>query len=117
MVLPLGKSLPLGVPVTAGVVTNPGVMKHYAGNLAFRRVRWVQEVFDCTAFPAEVQAPQQVGTNNAAYTAPWPFQSISGTDNGGRIDFHDTSAVVCANCHAMVEAGVLELAAAADHRG
>ncbi len=89
-------------PVTAGVLTNPGALKHYVGNLAFRRARWVQEVFDCTAFPAEVQAPTKVGTNDAAYTAPWPFASISGTDNGGRINFHDTSAVVCANCHATM---------------
>ena len=89
-------------PVTAGVLTNPGVMKHYFGNLAFRRVRWVQEIFDCTAFPAEVGQPQPVGPNNAPYTAPWPFASISGTDNGGRINFHDTSAVVCANCHATM---------------
>ncbi len=87
---------------TSGVLTNPGVMKQFAGNLAFRRTRWVQETFDCTAFPSEVQAPQPVGTNNAAYTAPWPFTSIAGTDNGGRIDFHDTSAVVCANCHATM---------------
>jgi hypothetical protein len=37
-----------------------------------------------------------------AYTAPWPFESIAGTDNGGTVDFHDTSAVVCANCHATM---------------
>jgi hypothetical protein len=89
-------------PITAGVLTNPGVMKQFYSNLAFRRVRWVQEVFDCTAFPAEVQMPQPVGANNAPYTAPWAFSSISGTDNGGRINFHDTSAVVCANCHATM---------------
>lgn len=89
-------------PVTAGVLTNPGVMKHFYSNVAFRRVRWVQEVFDCTAFPAEVGAPQPAGPNDAPYTAPWPFESISGTDNGGRIDFHDTSSVVCANCHATM---------------
>ena len=89
-------------PITAGVLTNPGVMKHYFGNLAFRRVRWVQEIFDCTAFPAEVGQPVPVGANKAPYTAPWPFASISGTDNGGRINFHDTSAVVCANCHATM---------------
>jgi Protein of unknown function (DUF1588) len=33
------------------------------------------------------------------YSSPWPFQSIAGTANGGRIDFLDLSAVVCANCH------------------
>jgi hypothetical protein len=89
-------------PATAGVLTNPGVMKQFVSNLAFRRVRWVQEVFDCTAFPAEVGTPKPAGTNNAPYTAPWAFTSISGTDNGGRINFHDTSAVVCANCHATM---------------
>ncbi|HTL34955.1 MAG TPA: hypothetical protein VL326_17620 [Kofleriaceae bacterium] len=89
-------------PATAGVLTNPGAMKQFAGNLAFRRVRWVQEVFDCTAFPAEVGTPKPVGANNAPYTAPWDFASIAGTDNGGRVNFHDTSAVVCANCHATM---------------
>jgi hypothetical protein len=89
-------------PQTAGVLTNPGAMRHFNSNLAFRRVRWVQETFDCLAFPAEVQAPIKVGTNDAPYTAPWPFTSISGTDNGGRINFHDTSSVVCANCHATM---------------
>jgi hypothetical protein len=89
-------------PVTAGVLTNPGAMKQFVSNLAFRRVRWVQEVFDCTAFPAEVGAPTPVGTNGAPYTAPWEFKSIAGKDNGGRIDFHDTSSAVCANCHATM---------------
>jgi hypothetical protein len=91
-----------GSPITAGVLTNPGVMMQFTSNMAFRRTRWVQEVFDCTAFPAEVQAPVKVGTNQAAYTAPEPFASIAGKDNGGTVDFHDTSAVVCANCHATM---------------
>src|SRR5689334_12232250 len=42
-----------GGPV-AGVLTNPGVMKQYFSNFAFRRTRWVQETFDCIKFPAEV---------------------------------------------------------------
>jgi hypothetical protein len=70
--------------------------------MAFRRVRWVQETFACTAFPAEVtDEPQNLG-GAALYSAPWPFQSISGIDNGGRVDFHDLSAVACANCHATM---------------
>jgi hypothetical protein len=32
------------------------------------------------------------------YTSPWDFNSISG-GAGAKIDFHDTSAVICANCH------------------
>src|SRR6185295_8521648 len=38
----------------AGVLTNPGVHKQFFSNFAFRRVRWIQETFVCTKFPAEV---------------------------------------------------------------
>jgi hypothetical protein len=90
-----------GVTVHAGLLTHPGVMQHFYSNLAFRRVRWVQEVFACSPFPAEIGMPRDVG-GAAPYTAPWPWESISGADNGGRIDFHDTSSVICANCHATM---------------
>lgn len=43
-----------GAPVPAGVLTNPGMLQQFVSNMAFRRTRWVEEVFDCTAFPAEV---------------------------------------------------------------
>jgi hypothetical protein len=86
-----------GVTTHAGVLTNPGVQAQFFSNLAFRRVRWVQETFACTAFPAE-----NSGDGAARYTSPWPFESIAGTDNGGTIDFHDQSAVVCANCHSTM---------------
>jgi hypothetical protein len=90
-----------GVTTHAGVLTNPGVQAHFFSNMAFRRVRWVQESFACTAFPAEIA--ENVDTAVAqAYTAPWPFESIAGRNNGGTVDFHDTSAVVCANCHATM---------------
>ena len=85
----------------AGVLTNPAVMRQFYSNLAFRRARWVQEVFACSPFPAEIGSPTDVG-GEAPYTAPWAWDSISGTDNGGRIDFHDTSSVICANCHATM---------------
>lgn len=90
-----------GAPVEAGVLTNPNVMSHFASNLAFRRVRWVQETFACSRFPAEVAEGRDVG-GAAPYTAPWPWGSIAGMSNGGRIDFLDTSSVVCANCHATM---------------
>jgi hypothetical protein len=33
----------------------------------------------------------------------WPFKSIaSPTNGGGRVDFLDTSAVICANCHSTI---------------
>lgn len=90
-----------GVPTHAGVLTHPGVMRHFFSNLAFRRVRWLQETFACGAFPAEHGEPMDVG-GVAPYTAPWPFESIAGASNGGRVDFLDTSSVICANCHATI---------------
>jgi hypothetical protein len=89
----------------AGVLTNPGVMKQYFSNFAFRRTRWVQETFDCVKFPAEVSdTPTNVG-GTSPYTGVWPFKSIATTmDKGGtgRVDFQDTSAVICANCHTTI---------------
>lgn len=90
-----------GAPAEAGILTNPAVMRQFDSNLAFRRVRWVQEVFACAPFPAETGSITDVG-GAAPYTAPWPFESIAGDDNGGRVDFHDTSSVICANCHATM---------------
>jgi len=86
-----------GVTTHAGVLSNPGVMKQFYSNMGFRRVRWVQETFVCTKFPAEVvAAPTQVDGKD--YTSPWDFKSVSTTP----IDFQDTSAVVCANCHTTI---------------
>jgi hypothetical protein len=87
----------------AGILTNPGVQAHYFGNLAFRRSRFVQETFVCTKFPAEIAtAPKDVG-GAAPYTGVWEFNSIaSPTNGGGRINFQDTSAVICANCHSTL---------------
>lgn len=91
-----------GAPQQAGVLTNPDVMRHFFSNLAFRRVRWVQETFACRAFPAESSGMAADVGGEAPYTAPWPFESIAGADTGGRIDFHDVSSVICANCHATM---------------
>ena len=87
-----------GAPVHAGVLTNPGAMAQFYSNLAFRRTRWVQEVFDCVAFPAEVGEPQDVG-GAAMYNGVWPLGSIASPATGGSIDFQDVKSVVCANCH------------------
>jgi hypothetical protein len=87
----------------AGVLTNPGVMAQYFGNFAFRRSRWVQETFVCTKFPAEISStPTDVG-GAAPYTGVWPFDSIASPTNGnGRVNFQDTAAVICANCHSTL---------------
>jgi hypothetical protein len=82
---------------TVGVLTDPGVMELWYGNLAFRRVRWIQESFVCTKFPTEFSgAPIPKG--NGQYTSPWPFESVP-DDHLGRVNFRDAQAVVCANCH------------------
>ncbi len=87
-----------GTGPQAGVITNSGAMKQFFSNFAFRRVRWVQETFDCAKFPVEIApAPTDVG-GAAPYIGVWPFQSISGLSTG-RVNFQDVSAVVCANCH------------------
>ncbi|MBX3246623.1 MAG: DUF1588 domain-containing protein [Myxococcales bacterium] len=88
-------------PAQAGVLTDPAVMRHFFSNLAFRRARWVQETFACRAYPAEIGEATDVG-GPSPYLAPWPFESIAGALNGGRVDFHDTSSVICANCHATM---------------
>jgi len=87
----------------AGVLTDTGIMYLYTSNLAFRRTRWVQEVFDCVKFPAEVNPQGTDVGGSALYTGMYPFQSISSpTNGGGRINFLDTSAVICANCHSNI---------------
>jgi hypothetical protein len=79
------------------------VHKQFYSNFGFRRVRWIQEVFDCTKFPTEVSTtPVDVG-GASPYTGVWPFNSISSpTNGGGRVNFQDVSAVICANCHTTI---------------
>lgn len=86
-----------GAPVQAGVLTDPSVQQHFFGNMAFRRVRWVQETFYCSKMPAEIAETSQT-IDSKDYTAPWDFESISDSP----INFRDTQSVVCANCHATM---------------
>ncbi len=86
---------------TVGVLTDPGLLSQYFANMAFRRVRFIQETFVCNKFPAEFSAtPTPMGAGT--YTGAMPFTSITGKDNkpDARVNFQDTSAVICANCHA-----------------
>ena len=90
-----------GGPV-AGVLTNPGMHAQFFSNFAFRRTRWVQEIFDCTAFPAEISAtPTTLPGAAAPYTGVQPFTSVA-TPPAGRVNFQDTSAIICANCHSSI---------------
>ena len=85
---------------TAGVLTDPGLLSQYFANMAFRRVRFIQETFACSKFPAEYSAtPKPLG--NGTFTGAFPYESITGKVNTptAKIDFQDTSAVICANCH------------------
>lgn len=81
-------------PVQAGILTNPGSMKQFYSSMAFRRVRWIQEVFSCSKFPAEY-SDNPVEKGAGQFSSPWAFESIANAPIG----FQDTSAVVCANCH------------------
>jgi hypothetical protein len=82
---------------TAGILTDPGAMAQFYSNMSFRRVRWIQESFACTKYPAEYSA-KPVAMGNGQFTSPWSFTSISGGASAP-INFQDTSSVVCANCH------------------
>jgi hypothetical protein len=82
---------------TAGVLTDPGAMAQFYSNMSFRRGRWIQETFACTKFPAEYSA-NPVAMGSGQYTSPWPFTSITGGASAP-INFQDTSAIICANCH------------------
>ncbi|HEX3762931.1 MAG TPA: hypothetical protein VHW23_29750 [Kofleriaceae bacterium] len=84
----------------AGVLTNPGLQKAFFSNVSMRRGRFVQETFDCLRFPVEISTtPTDVG-GSAPYIGVWPFASIASPQNGGgRINFQDVSAAICANCH------------------
>jgi hypothetical protein len=106
------KSMPDGKH--SGVLTNPGVMSLFFGNLAFRRNRWIHETFLCKS--ANEQAggepageeklvpknpPCSGGTTIPGYQNKWEVDVIAGQCNGGRVDFHTyTNGNICANCHA-----------------
>jgi len=85
-------------PVTAGILTDQGFHFQYASAFGFRRVRVIQETFACHKMPAEWR-PDPMPKGAGTYTSPWPFDTIAGKANGGRVDFLDTSSAICANCH------------------
>jgi hypothetical protein len=82
---------------TTGILTDPGLMSQYYSNMAFRRVRFIQETFVCSKFPAEFSA-KSVPMGVGAYTSPWDFDSIAGGTTA-KINFQDTSSIICADCH------------------
>lgn len=87
----------------AGVLNDQGLMAQFFSNMAFRRVRFIQETFACQKFPAELAATG-VPMGNGSYTGTQAFTSITGKDNkpDAKVDFQDTSAVICANCHSTM---------------
>ena len=107
-------SMPDGIqPV--GVLTDPGILALYFGNLAFRRNRFFQETFLCRygndpVPEISVDGPDMgdfCGSEDGgpfspppAYQGAWGFDTIAGECNGGRIDFHEFNATtICAQCH------------------
>lgn len=91
-----------GVPAEAGILTNRGFLKSFYSNMAFRRTRWVQETFDCSAFPAEIRdTPIDVG-GPALYTGEWDYETLAGAETGGNVDFRDKENINCGNCHTTI---------------
>lgn len=88
---------------TVGILTDPGIQSQYFANMAFRRVRFVQETFVCSKFPAELSA-KPVPMGNGTYSGTFNFDSITGKTNkpDARVDFLDTKATICANCHSNI---------------
>jgi len=91
-----------GVPTHAGLLTHPGMNRQFDSNFGFRRVRWLQETFECTAFPAEIATVAEDEGGASPYTGMFPFKSIAGRENGGRVDFLDNTSLLCANCHSNI---------------
>jgi hypothetical protein len=89
-------------PTAVGLLSHPGMNAQFFSNFAFRRVRWVQETFACTAFPAEIAMTATNVGGAEPYTGAFPFTSIAGSATGGRVDFRSTSSVICANCHSNI---------------
>jgi hypothetical protein len=96
---------------TAGVLTDPGVQASMFSNLGMRRVRWLQESFECTPFPTEFSSTGGTPMGAGTYVSPWPFASVAGApDTEGSppvpatvlINFQDTTGVICANCHTTI---------------
>ncbi len=90
-----------------GILTDPGAMKLYFGNLAFRRNRFYHETFICRSAVSPAAEPTSTpgpGCPVAGYGSPWPFNSVTGLlDNpSALIDFQHAEAngTICANCHA-----------------
>jgi len=90
-------------PTAVGVLTDAGVQAQFYSNMAFRRVRWVQETFACAKFPAETTAAP-VQHPGGSYVNPWPYTSITGnlTATAPQIDFEDDKSIICANCHSTM---------------
>ena len=95
-----------------GVLTDPGIMSVYYGNLAFRRNRFMQETFLCRYGNDPIPETSVDGADlstycdgeepPAAYQGVWPFDSIGGacSEVPGKVDFHEHNATtICAQCH------------------
>ena len=75
---------------TAGVLTDPGAMAQFYSNMAFRRVRWIQETFACTQVPGGVLG--EAGGDGQRASSPRRGRSPRSTGGAtAPINFQDTS--------------------------
>jgi hypothetical protein len=95
-----------------GVLTDPGALIVYYGNLAMRRNRFIHETFLCRFANDPVAEPANPGEQGAtcppgevipAYANVWDMSTISGVCNTTKVTYVDFSAwndaITCANCH------------------
>jgi hypothetical protein len=82
-----------------GVLSDKGVMKQYYSNFAFRRVKWVEETFDCAKFPIDLTGAPLADGGVTPYVGDFPVDSIANPTNGGRVNFTEKVAVRCEHCH------------------
>jgi hypothetical protein len=78
-----------GGGATVGLITDPGLQAQYFANMAFRRVRFIQETFACSKFPAEY-SKTPVAMGSGTYTNPANFDQI-GEPAAALTDFQPTA--------------------------
>jgi hypothetical protein len=88
----------------AGVLTSQQFQSQFYSNMAFKRVRAVHELFDCRAMPGATRDEPVELPDGKFFEGEFEFETITGINNSDapNVDFQDTSAVICANCHSAM---------------
>ena len=79
-------------------------MSKFYSNMAMRRARWIAGDLPLHRASRPSISATPVAMGNGQYVSPCPFTSITGGADPtvAPINFQDTSAVMCANCHTTI---------------